>query len=391
MVKKLYPVNRLDIAHMEHWLEDMADEGLFLTSLGTFFVTFASDVPQKVKYRFIPLAASDKRMEPTPEERKLFLSTGWEFIDHLDEQFLVYQSKEDYPQEIPMEDGVQQERFQSLAKRFRRDYTLCALLTVVAFGVVAFVLPHNFHEFILFEEAILDHFSLLLFLLTIPFGRSINRKTLQRIKSYGEDMKNLAFDREEDMVVTASRIFVSAMHAFAGILVPILGIVVILGMYATSNDDWISIEQTSDAVPQINLEELTGETVMSQDSAYKKEYTIFAPTQYTMNQTAFTKPSMDDIRLYWHYYEVTSSELAEIAFDTWMASDGGTPFGFDIDEDEKISIDTDLMDKAYIHSVNDGWTSFWFLQDNVIVAGEYIGGEKDAITENLDLFADVMG
>ncbi|WP_317855393.1 DUF2812 domain-containing protein [Chakrabartyella piscis] len=429
MAKKLYPVHRLDIAHMEHWLSDLADEGFFPTHFGTFFVTGNKDMPQKVTYRFIPLDASDKRVEPTPEETELFFAAGWEFVNHLDERFLVFQNKEDYPKEIPLEDEVQQERFHSLSKRFQKEYILCVTLIIIALGVFAFLFLHNFHEFILFQEAILDHFSILLFLLTLPFGRGITRKSLHNIKSYATDIKNLTFDREEDMVTTAPHLLVSAMHAFAGFLIPIIGVLFLWLWGCTAfSDDWITIEMTDDSgthtilgeqsddtvvdedwisteealasVPQISLEKLTGGTVKYQESSYKEEYTIFAPTQYAMKQTGNQNvittldhgqmTSTNQITLYWNYYEVTSSQLAEITFDAWINSNDGVPVGFGMDAEDKHPIDTDLMDKAYMASVNEGWTAFWFLEDNVIVSGAYVGGKKEVITENLDLFAEVM-
>ena len=54
---RLVPCPSYDVEGIESWLEDLAEEGLFLTNDGFFcgFGFFHKEEPKKVKYRFTPV------------------------------------------------------------------------------------------------------------------------------------------------------------------------------------------------------------------------------------------------------------------------------------------------------------------------------------------------
>jgi hypothetical protein len=94
---RLAPCPSYDVEGMESWLEDLAEEGLFLTSDGFFcgFGFFHREEPRKVKYR---LQASEVQGGilsdgdgPEKEQREISEALGWEFVVRRGE-FYIYRS-----------------------------------------------------------------------------------------------------------------------------------------------------------------------------------------------------------------------------------------------------------------------------------------------------------
>ena len=80
---------------MESWLADMAEDGLFLVSFGTYFAHFESRPPQKAAYRLEPASS----LYLTPDEKKLEIldEFGWEYVASVDKYFHVFRAKTEFP------------------------------------------------------------------------------------------------------------------------------------------------------------------------------------------------------------------------------------------------------------------------------------------------------
>ena len=119
---RLVPCPSYDVEGMESWLEDLAEEGLFLTGDGFFFGFgfFHKEEPGKVKYRLQAkevqgsvLADGD---EPEKEQKEISEALGWEFVAHRDE-FYIYRSMRDDVRELNTDPEVQAINMKTVQKR----------------------------------------------------------------------------------------------------------------------------------------------------------------------------------------------------------------------------------------------------------------------------------
>ena len=116
-IRRFIPVDSLDIAAMESWLADMAEDGLFLVSFGTYFAHFESRPPQKAAYRLEPASS----LYLTPDEKKLEIldEFGWEYVASVDKYFHVFRAKTEDAPEIHTDPAVQAEAYEKLYRSQR--------------------------------------------------------------------------------------------------------------------------------------------------------------------------------------------------------------------------------------------------------------------------------
>ena len=109
---RLAPCASYDVEGMESWLEDMAEQGLFLSSDGFFcgFGFFHKEEPGRAKYR---LQASEEQGSvlsdgdvPEKEQQEISEALGWEFVARRGE-FYIYRSIKEDVRELNTDPKVQ--------------------------------------------------------------------------------------------------------------------------------------------------------------------------------------------------------------------------------------------------------------------------------------------
>ena len=129
-IRRFIPVDSLDIAAMESWLADMAEDGLFLVSFGAYFAHFESRPPRKAAYRLEPASS----LYLTPDEKKLEIldEFGWEYVASVDKYFHVFRAKTEDAPEIHTDPAVQAEAYEKLY-RSQRNWGIPYVLASVLF------------------------------------------------------------------------------------------------------------------------------------------------------------------------------------------------------------------------------------------------------------------
>lgn len=77
IVRRLVPVDFLDLDGLELWLEDMAAKGLHFQKFGTFFAHFRPDEPARVRYHADP---TEKGGTSIPAQTGEYAELGWTYV-----------------------------------------------------------------------------------------------------------------------------------------------------------------------------------------------------------------------------------------------------------------------------------------------------------------------
>lgn len=194
---RLAPCPAYDVEGMESWLEDLAEEGLFLTEDGFFcgFGFFHKEEPKKLKYRLqaseVPGGFLSDGDEPEKEQREISEALGWEFVSRRGE-FYIYRSVRDDVREFNTDPEIQAITMKMVQKRQFSSIISC-LIWFVLYPLVkkngAFLVP------ILYMKTWFYLFSIVLglFLVLSPAWKFIYYTRLQRKLKRGEQL-----NREKD-------------------------------------------------------------------------------------------------------------------------------------------------------------------------------------------------
>ena len=139
---RLIPCPEYDVAGMEQWLSDMAEQGLLLQKDGFFFgiATFEKTVPQWVKYRVLPASkntsffASDNG-EPDEEEIELSKKFGWEYVVKRGE-FYIYRTTDREARELHTDKEVQALAMKGMRKRQWENLLILLPLDLIYLWIV---------------------------------------------------------------------------------------------------------------------------------------------------------------------------------------------------------------------------------------------------------------
>ena len=134
---RLVPCPSYDVEGMESWLEDLAEEGLFLSKAGFFFGFgfFHKEEPKKAKYRLQvneiqgSILWSDGE-EPEEEQKELSEALGWEFVTGWGE-FYIYRSVKEDVRELNTEPEVQAITMKQVQKRQLHSILTCLMWTIL--------------------------------------------------------------------------------------------------------------------------------------------------------------------------------------------------------------------------------------------------------------------
>lgn len=137
------PCPACDVDRMEAWLEDMALDGLFLSSDGfmTGFGIFCRSDPRRVSYRLIPAKKPTSMLwdedngNPTLQEQADRERYGWEYLARHGD-FHIYRSESPYASDLPTDPETREEALKVLSKRYRSSVFSGATTGVVASSVL---------------------------------------------------------------------------------------------------------------------------------------------------------------------------------------------------------------------------------------------------------------
>lgn len=78
IVRRLVPVDFLDLDGIELWLEEMAAKGLHFQKFGTFFAQFRPGDPAKVRWHAEPTERAGPPSPPRPASMRIWAGLTWE-------------------------------------------------------------------------------------------------------------------------------------------------------------------------------------------------------------------------------------------------------------------------------------------------------------------------
>ena len=194
---RLVPCPSYDVEGMESWLEDLAEEGLFLTRDGFFcgFGFFHKEEPREVKYR---LQASEVQGgllsdgdEPEKEQQEISEALGWEFVARRGE-FYIYRSMREDVRELNTDPEIQAITMKMVQKRQFSSMITC-LIWVVLYPLVkkngAFLVPMLYMKTWFYFFSI----ALALYLVISPVWKFVYYTKLRKKLKQGEQL-----NREKD-------------------------------------------------------------------------------------------------------------------------------------------------------------------------------------------------
>lgn len=132
IVRRLVPVDFLDLDGIELWLEDMAARGLHFQKFGTFFAQFRPGDPARVRYHAEP---TEKGGNTIPVQAADYGDMGWSYVGKIGYLALFRTADPDAP-EFHTDPVAQSYTLDRLTKRLTRFVRL--LLAMMA-ALVAFM------------------------------------------------------------------------------------------------------------------------------------------------------------------------------------------------------------------------------------------------------------
>ena len=126
-VRKLIPVDSLDLTGLEVWLEEMAARGLHLERLGRSTALFLRGEPAAVRYRLEPLEGVKGR--DWAEYDAALAGDGWELVaDEVENTCRLYRTADPNAPEVHTDPVVQSFVLERLVRRQRRGLALSLVL-----------------------------------------------------------------------------------------------------------------------------------------------------------------------------------------------------------------------------------------------------------------------
>lgn len=322
-VYRLPPCPTYDIAGMENWLSDLAEEGLFLTQDGFFagFATFEYKTPQKAKYRLEaaqkkPSMWSDDGGEPDQDQLELSEKYSWEYIAKRGD-FFIYRSLDPSARELNTDPDVQALALNTVKKRKREAMITsivclliypvlltrgCLLLTTITTGTWWTALALLFAVLMIVSEV----------------RAFIHLKKIQ--KSLTEDG---CYSAEQNWKKKSTTYFFGKFIKIALAIILVCALLRNWGLSITSENK-IPINEYSGDIPFATMLDFAGEgsseytqnmTTMGLDfNKLEEKKDWLAPRLFGYNEEASVRKadgSLIDGGLYVEYYELRNSSLAK--------------------------------------------------------------------------------
>lgn len=132
IVRRLVPVDFLDLDGIELWLEDMAAKGLYFQKFGGFFAHFCPGEPAKVRYHAEP---TEKGGNTIPAQAGDYAELGWSYVGKIG-YLALFQTADPEAPEFHTDPVTQSYTLDRLTRRLTRFVWL--LLAMMA-ALVAFM------------------------------------------------------------------------------------------------------------------------------------------------------------------------------------------------------------------------------------------------------------
>ena len=261
-IRRFIPVDSLDIAAMESWLADMAEDGLFLVSFGAYFAHFESRPPRKAAYRLEPASS----LYLTPDEKKLEIldEFGWEYVASVDKYFHVFRAKTEDAPEIHTDPAVQAEAYEKLYRSQRNWGIPYVLASVVFLYLTIFTEKPGFFNIALLG---LSHILYGLYMAVIAVLGVRHFLRLRKIKNLlktGTPLSHSADYKRKRPLRLAACIFIL-------LLFTVTFLSYTFGMIVQWDTDW---RELSEPIPMVSLAEI------EQDPAFQNGHIDDANTTY---------------------------------------------------------------------------------------------------------------
>ena len=261
-IRRFIPVDSLDIAAMESWLADMAEDGLFLVSFGAYFAHFESRPPRKAAYRLEPASS----LYLTPDEKKLEIldEFGWEYVASVDKYFHVFRAKTEVAPEIHTDPAVQAEAYEKLYRSQRNWGIPYVLASVVFLYLTIFTEKPGFFNIALLG---LSHILYGLYMAVIAVLGVRHFLRLRKIKNLlktGTPLSHSADYKRKRPLRLAACIFIL-------LLFTVTFLSYTFGMIVQWDTDW---RELSEPIPMVSLAEI------EQDPAFQNGHIDDANTTY---------------------------------------------------------------------------------------------------------------
>lgn len=172
------PCHGYDVEGIQTWLEDLAAEGLILTTEGAFagFLTFTKEQPRHIRYR---LEAIGKPGAETQEFHDIAAEFGWEYrCDY--GAFQIFRSEDPLARELNTDPVIQA----ATVKRLTRQQIIEFLLAMAYLVLMSFLRHWDWFRFYYSAVAVgsVPTTLFILLLLLIPFAVIINLYHLHRLR-----------------------------------------------------------------------------------------------------------------------------------------------------------------------------------------------------------------
>lgn len=276
--RRLIPVNLQDIPAIETWLADLAEQGLFLTSCGSFFAKFERAEPAKATYRLEPTANILVRTDPDNKKNQFYQEFGWEYVCTFGNDFHVYRSMLENPPEIHTDP-------KEFANAFRRIIYAQAFSFLIYFGLLLYLCRGTLSMANLIKQGTPMLLSLA-FWIALPVASAFRFLRLYRIyrRLQGGSLLEHSSDYRKRLPLRYLQ-RVAPMVAFVAILSGVYGL--------AFQNDWDGQQEIPESFPMVSLAEIEREDSLQlvppgdYGNCILRNQTFLAPEQYTVRQVAF--------------------------------------------------------------------------------------------------------
>lgn len=377
MEKRLIPVNIFDTVTMEQWLAQMADEGLILNSFSGKKAVFEDQYCQKMKFSLIP--ADGKGEEISSQMKELFKEAGWTYVDTLQEVFHVFSNQDEYPKPVPFAREEEQRIYTKLKKEKRNSMFISVGASVFLLGFQMFLAYLRLEDYILGMEDYNSYIYVIMFIInTMGAVREYRSYTLLKRK-----LEGMEHGEEECSLYIPTTKWIRTeiilnISIFAIMLCPIIAQI-------KHDNELAEVAKIDVPFTYVSLEEIEmedpGVQYRSESTYVDKRASLFAPTQYEINQYGKTtyvsneKWQGYEAKMKLVYIELRYKVLADQIIHSMIRH-------YDATQVEKEGLDQVWIAKATSS------TSIFLLKDNKILKIVY-WGDADVLSHFND-FSDIV-
>ena len=387
---RLIPCPSYDVEGMESWLEDMAEQGLFLTGDGFFcgFGFFHKEEPKKAKYRLqvseLDAGVLSDNDEPEKEQQEISEALGWQFVARRGE-FFIYRSMEENVRELNTDPEVQALSMKMVQKRQYNSLFNC-LLWLIVYPLLkkngAVIAP------MLYMKTWFYFFSILL---VLWFFLGSVRKLVHYTKIRRKLKNGEQLNREKNWKKWAW------LYPTKIVLLIVLcctwGCIVLGNIHRTVLfEDEIPLEEYTKNPPFATMADMApGKPYEIEDMGYVNTVTewsdFLAPVNFIWEEYATVQVTEDrEISGLWdiNYHELRWEWMAKLLAKDYMRMDQERDFEFLYEMDLGIDYAVAYMDDIHMEKVI-------LRQGNKVLQGtfhEYFGEEKEHLS--LEEWAKIM-